>query len=93
MSITHLTLAGLLVAAIILPGCGSDSSSGGSNGEKPGNQQVYDRINGLKDCGKLQSEFDQAMDNAEARAPGDKLRDVSLAYADAAQKRIEKLGC
>jgi hypothetical protein len=33
------------------------------------------------------------MDNAEARPPGDSLRDVSLAYADAAQARMEDLGC
>jgi hypothetical protein len=33
------------------------------------------------------------MDNAEARQPGDPLRDISLDYADAADARLEEVGC
>jgi hypothetical protein len=59
----------------------------------PGSPAVYARIAALKDCAALQAEFDKAMNNAEARPPGDRLRDISLAYADAANKRITSLGC
>jgi hypothetical protein len=54
---------------------------------------VYKRIESETDCGVLQMEFDQAMDNAEARQPGDPLRAISLDYGDAADARLEKLGC
>lgn len=59
----------------------------------PGNPDVYARIAVLADCRALQEEFDTAMDNAEARRPGDRLRAISLAYADAADDRLRSLGC
>lgn len=58
-----------------------------------GNPDVYAKIEAMTDCAELQREFDVAMDNAERRRPGDQLRDVSMAYAKAADTRLEKLGC
>lgn len=74
----------------------STAGEGGSvddNSEVQGNPDVYERIEAETDCGVLQSEFDQAMNNAEARQPGDPLRDISLDYADAANARLEEVGC
>lgn len=79
-------LAAALAAAIVLPGCGGSD-------QKPGNQAVYDRISATSDCAKLQTEFDTAMSNHDRYAAGDERRKVPLAYAKAAQDRIEKLGC
>ena len=61
--------------------------------ERPGSPEVYERIEQSTDCTELQGEFDQAMDNTEARPAGDPLRDVSLSYAEAAQDRMEEIGC
>ncbi|HWC11810.1 MAG TPA: hypothetical protein VG455_11360, partial [Acidimicrobiales bacterium] len=61
--------------------------------EKPGNPDVYRRIEATTDCAVLQAEFELAMDHAERRQPGDPLRKVSLAYAKAADERLGEVGC
>lgn len=76
-----LALVGLALAG----GC----ASGGDGGDgRPGNPAVYARIEALTDCGELQREFDTAMDTYDRRKEAH-----SLAYAEAAQARIKRLGC
>lgn len=60
---------------------------------RPGDPAVWARIEGGTDCATLQSEFNTAMDNAERRSPGDPLRDLSMDYAEAADERMEEVGC
>ncbi len=66
---------------------------GGPNAEPPGNPDVYARIESSADCTALQAEFDVAMENVERRQPGDDYRRISLAYADAADRRMRTVGC
>jgi len=61
--------------------------------ERIGSQLVYDRIDAITNCNDLQSEFDRAYDNVEARQPGDRLREISAAYGNYADKRMRALGC
>lgn len=61
--------------------------------DRPGDPEVWKRIEEGTDCDALQQEFDQATENAERREAGDPLRDLSLKYADAAEKRMNELGC
>jgi len=86
-----LLIGGAIIIVLILAAIGGlfDSTAG----EVHSNPDVYERIGAETDCGVLQAEFDQAMDNAEARQPGDPLRDISLDYADAADARLEEVGC
>lgn len=58
-----------------------------------GSPAVWERIETGTDCAALQAEWDQAMDNAEARQPGDELRGLSLDYAAAASQRMRDLEC
>jgi len=60
---------------------------------KLGEQSVYDEIDDMNSCVLLQENFDISMDNAEARQPGDNLRDISLTYAEYINERMIKLGC
>jgi|RhiMethySRZTD1v2_1073278.scaffolds.fasta_scaffold1464910_2 hypothetical protein len=84
------TLALVAFALIVLAGCGGDSSDPAT---RPGSPAVWARIENGTDCAALQSEFDTAMDNAEARESGDPYRDLSLDYAKAADDRMEEVGC
>jgi len=59
----------------------------------PAAARTFERIEHMTDCAKLQAAFDRAMTNAEARPPGHKLRDLSMSYADAAIKRMDKVKC
>jgi hypothetical protein len=61
--------------------------------DRPGDPAVWERIEQGTDCAALQEEFDQAMDNAERREPGDPLRELSLSYAKAADQRMKDIGC
>jgi hypothetical protein len=87
----------IVVAFIIVAGSCSalvyGIVAGGGAGERIGNPSVYERIDRLSDCEALQKAFDTAMDNAEARQPGDRLRTISLAYAEYADDRMRDLGC
>ena len=75
----------LAAAVLLLAACGER--------DRPGSPAVYDRIEAETDCPALQDEFDTAMAGAEGRRSGDDLRDASLAYAQAADRRMMKLGC
>lgn len=61
--------------------------------DRPGNPDVYERIETSTDCVALQAEFDTAMDNVERYEAGSPEREVPMAYAEAANDRIEELGC
>lgn len=90
-----------LVLIVTLAGCGSTTSSDTTttygtienNERTTGNPEVYARIASLTSCTALQREFDIAMDNAEARESGDPYRDLSLSYANAANTRMQEIGC
>lgn len=86
-------LAGLLSLALV--GCGGAPSGEGDHpgAGKPGSPKVYAEIAASKSCQKLQATFNRAMDSVERRESGDPLRDVSLAYAEAADARMEAVGC
>lgn len=77
----------LVLAVMLLSACAPRAT------ERIGSPEVYARIEAITDCEALQREFDGAMTNAEARQHGDPLRKVSIAYADAAEDRMEKIGC
>jgi hypothetical protein len=85
MTINKTTLAAV-VAAIAMAGCGGADS-------QPGNPAVYKRIKAETNCTALQGEFDVAMRQVDARKPGDAHRDMSLSYAEAADKRMRSIGC
>lgn len=84
-----LTLAVALLATTLAVGCGGTDSAS----KKPGNPAVYERIEATSDCGQLQHEFDTAMANFDRVPKGTDRSTTSLAYAEAAQARIEKVGC
>lgn len=81
-------MAALLVALLAAAGCG-----GSDENAEVGNPAVFERIEAESDCVKLQSEFDTSMDNVERFEPGADERDVPLAYAKAAEDRMNELGC
>ena len=72
---------------------GGDAGTSRSSDTRPGSAAVYDRIESLTDCDALQREFDTAMDSVEAREPGDRLRDISMTYARAADSRMSSIDC
>ena len=76
----------MALAFAILTACAGEA-------DRPGSPAVYDRIEAETDCSALQDEFDTAMAGAEGRRSGDDLRHASLAYAQAADRRMRKLGC
>ena len=83
-----------LVLLLTLAGCGSSSDPAVENNERTvGNPAVISRIENSTSCTELQREFDIAMDNAEAREPGDPMRDLSMTYANAADNRMGEIGC
>ena len=74
----------------MLAGCGD---GGGGGGDRPGSTDVYAEIEAETDCDKLQTDFDRNMDDFDRRESGDPLRDVVLSYAEAADARMEEVGC
>jgi hypothetical protein len=90
----------LLVAAL-LAGCGSSGgSSGGSDQSaqtetRPGSAAVYERIGALTDCSALQAEFDRAhvYHSREMNAGDVDMAKVSTSYMEAADARMQELGC
>lgn len=83
-------MAGLAAAAaaLALAGCGGADS-------KPGNQAVYDRIAAESDCAAVQHEFDVSLRNHDRdlnRGRVD-LAEIDTSYSQAAEDRLEALGC
>ena len=92
----------LLIAAL-LAGCGSSGGSGSSSGgaepaqteTRPGSAVVYQRIKELTDCTKLQAEFDRAdgYHSRQLKAGDVDMAKVSTSYMEAADARMQALGC
>lgn len=82
----RVTLAALLLVAAAACGGGSESSD-------PGDPAVYADIEATTDCGELQTGFDRNMSDVERREPGDPLRDVTMAYAEAYDAQMKEAGC
>jgi hypothetical protein len=99
------TLA-LLVAAL-LAGCGSSGGSSGSSASssstdasaqtetRPGSAVVYQRIEAMTSCAKLQAESDRAKTyhSRELKAGDVDMAKVSTSYMEAADARIQEIGC
>jgi len=82
-----LTVVATAITTASLAACGGTNS-------KPGNQAVYDRIANMTDCAALQQQFDVA----DANHTRDLKRNLDLAkidtsYMNAAEKRMEDVGC
>lgn len=59
----------------------------------PGNPEVYRRIDALTDCTELQREFDTAAANNDRYDAGTFGHETTLAYMEAANRRMEEVGC
>jgi hypothetical protein len=85
-----------LLAAALLAGCGSSGGSSNSRTEtRPGSAVVYQRIAALTDCAKLLAEFDRAnaYHSREMNAGDVDMAKVSTSYMEAAEARMQELGC
>jgi hypothetical protein len=94
----------LLVLAL-LAGCGSSGSSSSSSPSgsdasaqtetRPGSAVVYQRIEALTDCAKLQAESDRAdaYHSRELKAGDVDMAAVSTSYKEAADARMQEIGC
>lgn len=60
---------------------------------EPGSPTVYERIEALTDCGKLQRELDTAVRSLERSQPGELANRISLSYIDFAENRMQEIGC
>lgn len=60
---------------------------------RPGQADVYERIESHTDCGALRREIDLYVGNAERAPAGDPRRIPPMAYAQAAHDRMADLGC
>lgn len=60
--------------------------------DRPGSPAVYDRIESMSDCQELQESFDLSMNNHRAARSTAESR-WTLAYAEAAEKRMAAIGC
>ena len=78
----------IALAVLLLTACGDSDSE-----EPLGDPAVYTDINATTDCAALQEGFDRNMDDVDRREPGDPLRDVVMAYAEAYNDRLETVGC
>lgn len=100
MVAVRLALVFALVAALAA-GCGGGGTAQPTTAaveqhNPAGDPAVWERIEYGTDCASLQTEWGQAMDNAEARQQQglhDRLTDLSLDYAAAASQRMRDLGC
>ena len=85
------TLALAIAAAMALVACGRGDDS--DTGDRPGNPAVHSRIEQADDCATVQGEFDQASENNELAEPGTQQFDQTLGYMEAADARLDELGC
>jgi hypothetical protein len=64
-----------------------------SDTDRPGEPGVIQLIESETDCADLQQEFDDNMGYVEATDPSDPLHDTALAHAEAADDRMQEIGC
>lgn len=96
-----LTVSLLAVVCFVGAGCTTDSSADAPDtavvandpSSRPGSAAVYARIESSTDCVALQREFDIAMANVESTEYGDSAHDISFGYANAADRRMQEVGC
>jgi hypothetical protein len=89
MQSTAVTAA--VTVALCVTGCSGGKAPSAPDDERPGDPNIYLRIDSLTSCDGLEHEFEIAIDDAEARRPSDPLRESSLAYAEAAVDRMRAL--
>lgn len=99
-----ISLAGLALV-VALAGCGGGESSletaepkaqeTQTTEERPGNPEVYRRIEGMTDCAVLQKEFDTAAGNRRfAESQGNqRAAETSTSFMEFTSERMEELGC
>lgn len=58
-----------------------------------GSPETYERIAALTDCDELTRERDTAQANADRRADDARRRSILLSYVEAAEERMEEVGC
>ena len=75
--------------AALLAGCGEREPAE----TRPGQADVYERIEAHTDCADLRREIDLYVGNAERAPAGDPRRVPPMAYAQAAHDRMAELGC
>jgi hypothetical protein len=85
------TVAVGAIAVLALAGCSSDSG-GGSDGGNAGTDVTVEEIGTMTDCGDLQGIVDAATEASDGASKGDTSEDEKD-LADAAQDRINELGC
>lgn len=74
------------LAVVALAACSSGD-------DKPGNAAVYDRIGSLTDCSAVQAEFNAAFDTSERTEGGTDEHEAAVGYMEAANDKLESLGC
>ena len=80
-------VAAFVLAALTVMACtpGTLATVGPGGESRPGNPDVYERIESETDCAALQEEFD----TAEAGPPSE----WKVPYMEAADARMRELGC
>lgn len=78
-------IAVAVAVAVALSGCNKPAV-------KPGNAEVYKRIEALTDCKALQGEFDTASAGHD-RASNQAQREATSGYMAAADDRMKAIGC
>jgi len=72
------------------------ASAGGDVKSRPGSPAVYSRIEGLTSCSELHAEFDTAAANFDSRdrqTCRTDLAEIDRSYMEAANERMDELGC
>lgn len=86
------------LAALAVAGC-SPADTGTTRArptpeqEQVGEPAVFARIKALTDCAEIQAEFETAFGNSEKAEPGTARHEAAVAYMDAANDRLEAVGC
>jgi hypothetical protein len=93
------------LVALLLAACGDDDDTSADSETTttapaestttvgPGDPAVYQRIASLTDCTMLQAEFDQAEENNGRVPAGSDQAEWTLAYMEAADARMQEVGC
>jgi hypothetical protein len=91
-----LGLLGVIVIVGAIGSIGNDKSHGSNTAsadDRPGAATVYREIATTYDCPRLQEMFDTASANNDREEPLSYLFEATLGYMDAADDRMDALGC